>query len=363
MVQTVIDIYRNVIEFDGIEIPIVVDDDPMGWFYGPASTKLLGYSSGRDAINTFVKPEHRTTFDKLRKFVNVVPKNAQPHAVYINEYGLNSLILNSAMPKAKLFREWIGEKVVPSIIHTGQFKIEEKHRKEVDKLNKKLDTYKKEVKILKHNQKKSKYNKGGRIYILRPIDTRNPKLLKAGKTYNLTNRLYTYNTSVPDDMEVLFHIDVDDPDSVELCIKSIMKPYIYRKNKEYYETTIKKLKDSIIKCDKFVSGYIYCNKCKKHVVSANEFFQHMLSEHGIVDNSDVYVDYIKTQRGGTSNRLQNYQKYVTYRTKYLLLHRNKYLSFMYGRQIGSFNNTKYINYRDKYMKYKHKCLTILEDNK
>ena len=134
----------------------------------------------------------------------------QPHSIYINESGLYSLILNSTKPIAKKFQHWITSSVLPSIRKTGSYEIEKKYKDKLDHLNQKLRETKKEIKILKHNQKKKNYKVTGMIYVIRAINTTKRNLLKPGKTTNFNERLGTYNTTIPDDVEVLFTLEVDD---------------------------------------------------------------------------------------------------------------------------------------------------------
>jgi len=329
MSETLIDIYNNIIEYDGIEITVIVDNKNIPWFNAAAISNILDYKNPNKAIIMHVNDDYKKTFEELKEFIKKIPKNMQPHAIYINEFGLNSLILGSKMPKARLFKRWIIEKVLPSIAKTGTYIVEDKNKILIDELHRKLKFYKKEVKILKHNQKKCKYGKGGKIYIFRPIDTRNPKLLKTGMTECMDERLGTLNTTVPDDVEVLFTLETDDPESVEICVKSFMKKYIYRKNKEYYECTTKKLRDNIIKCGKIVKGEFYCDKCQKRIDNIDNLINHANDYHDITTNENLYLDMDINQSGGNNILLDdmnvdNYQmKYLKYKIKYLLQKRDR----------------------------------------
>jgi prophage antirepressor-like protein len=43
MAETFIDIYNNIIEYEGIEITVIIDDDNIPWFNVAAITKILEY--------------------------------------------------------------------------------------------------------------------------------------------------------------------------------------------------------------------------------------------------------------------------------------------------------------------------------
>ena len=53
-----------------------------------------------------------------------------PHSIYLSESGLYSLILTSKLKKAKKFKLWITQEVLPSIRKYGIYKIKTKYEKE-----------------------------------------------------------------------------------------------------------------------------------------------------------------------------------------------------------------------------------------
>jgi len=302
MTDTLIDIYNNILIYDNIQIIVIIDDNNIPWFSGVNIASILGYKNTRQSIITHVTKHDRTSYGNLKKFVKNIPKNAQPHSIYINESGLYSLILSSQKPIAKQFKQWVTEKVLPSIRKTGSYQIEEKYKGELDKLNNKFKQAKKEIRILKHNQKKKNYKATGLIYVIRPIDTNKKNLLKPGKTTNFNKRLNTYNTSLSDDVEILFSLEVNDPDAVEHCMKGLLHKFVYRKNKEYYECTLKKFREIIFKCDKLVQNEYYCENCNSRVS-----IDHFNDEHHIDDNDELFLDLVidSNQEGGNNEELLN----------------------------------------------------------
>lgn len=107
MADTLIDIFNNIIKYKNKEITIIMDDMGTFCFSAINVANLLGYRSIRSNIIKIVNKSHQTSFDKLKKFVNIIPKNTQPHAIYINEHGLYDLCIESRKPIAKDFRKWI----------------------------------------------------------------------------------------------------------------------------------------------------------------------------------------------------------------------------------------------------------------
>lgn len=305
MSHTLIDIINNIIKYNDEEIIVIIDNNNMPWFSAINVANVLGYNNTRKAIIKNVARQDRTSFSDLKKFMNDIPKNMQPHSIYINESGLYSLVLNSKKPIAKDFRQWVTSEVLPSIRKTGTYEIEKKYINKLDELNEELDkkNYKlkdarKQIRILKHNQKKKNYKKTGMIYVIRPIDTTKRNLLKPGKTFDFNERLGVYDIGFPDDVKVLFTLEVDDPDAVEHCMKGLLHKYIYRKNKEYYECTLKKIREIIFKCDKLVHDEYYCEECQNRISSID----HFIENHEINDDEQLFLDLVinPEQEGGAN---------------------------------------------------------------
>lgn len=302
MTNTLIDIYNNILKYNNKIITVILDDSNIPWFSASDVANVLNYNhrDGKRAILTFVDAKYKKSFTELKKFLKFIPKNSQPAAIYINEFGLYEFLLESRKGPAKKFRRWVLEEVIPSIRKTGSYLIEQEYLNEIENINAKLKQSKKEIKILKHNQKKNNYKATGLIYIIRPIDATNKKLIKPGRTTDFNKRLKIYNTSVPNNMEILFTLEVDDPVAVENCIKALMSKYVYRKNKEYYECSVSKFKDAIIRCDKLVHDQYYCEKCDSRISSLDHFFD----VHDINDDEKLYLDIVNDDEDLYSDTIQ-----------------------------------------------------------
>ena len=293
--NTVIDLFNNILKYGTDNIYVVIDNHGTPWFSGADCARLLKYNDTDQAIRTHVNIDDKTSIDKLKQFMKYKIPYTKPNSIYINESGLYSLLLSSRKEQAEPFKRWILKEVIPRIRKTGEYKVESKYKKKLIQLEKKLKEKSKRVRILEHNQKKKKYKVTGLIYVLRSINHGSDGLIKMGRTTDLNKRLNTYNTSVPDDMELLFVLEVDDPISVEHCIKGLASQFIYRKNKEYYRCTLKKFKKIIIQCDKLVRGEQYCDSCQSRVNS----FSHFYDDHNMTDDAVLYLDLVIDQTGGT----------------------------------------------------------------
>ena len=87
------------------------------------------------------------------------------------------------------------------------------------------------------------------------LDDIEEEIYKLGKTLNKKKRFSTYNSSNVNDIEFLFIIHVNNIDSVESCIKNVLKKYQYRKRKEIYKINIDALKMVCNNCDELINGF------------------------------------------------------------------------------------------------------------
>lgn len=93
---------------------IEVNGEP--YFVGKDVAEILGYSAPRNAIQTHVDDEDKTT-----ALIQCTGSEYKSNAVIINESGLYSLILSSKLPTAKKFKHWVTSEVLPAIRKTGGY--------------------------------------------------------------------------------------------------------------------------------------------------------------------------------------------------------------------------------------------------
>ena len=144
---------------------------------------------------------------------------------------------------------------------------------------------------------------GGLIYIIRPINLKRKKLLKLGYSADFNKRLNTYNTTVPDNVEVLFTLEVTNYKAVELYIKKLMKPFVYRKNKEYYECSLARLRKMVLKCDALIKNELYCDHCQNKLNSFTDLIDHAKNEHETDEYENLFLDV-----GDDDDKKDNFQK-------------------------------------------------------
>jgi len=82
----------------------------------------------------------------------------------------------------------------------------------------------------------------------------------------MKTRKYGYNTTMPDNFKVLYTMEVDNPDQIELCVRSRLYNLRYRNNKDYYDCSLKTIKEIFHECKEFLIGGAYCEKCDMHLI-------------------------------------------------------------------------------------------------
>lgn len=91
---------------------VIKNNEPC--FVGKDLAVILGYSNTRDALNRHVDSE-----DKADVVIHDGRQNR--NMVAVNESGLYALIFGSKLPKAKEFKRWVTNEVLPSIRKHGTY--------------------------------------------------------------------------------------------------------------------------------------------------------------------------------------------------------------------------------------------------
>ena len=115
-------IIEKVFHYEENEISVIKCRDDI-WFRGKDIAKALGYSIPCKAIREHVDPEDRLSLECLTKggLKRTPLKNEQKSAIFVNESGLYSLILQSKLESATVFKRWVAKDVLPSIRKTGRY--------------------------------------------------------------------------------------------------------------------------------------------------------------------------------------------------------------------------------------------------
>ena len=99
----------------GIKFKSYIDEDCNVWFKAKDVAEILGYKKTRNAINKHVS-------QKYKKEAPIQgPLGGEQNCIIINEPGFYELVFKSKLPTAIFFREWVFDKVLPSIRKYGYY--------------------------------------------------------------------------------------------------------------------------------------------------------------------------------------------------------------------------------------------------
>lgn len=257
----IVNVFENLLKYNNTNIFITFDSDNNIWFKLRDILKILGYENIQKAITRFnINKEYILEYKKISGGHSMSSLNFQLTSRFINESGLYILLSNSRKNLARDFRNELFANIIPQIRKTGSYSIHKNEQKKLGKLNNRLHQLEISNKHLKNNQKNIIYPVGPALYIIKKRKN-NKTYYKIGYTKNLNKRLKTYNTSEIDKIYFNYYILLED-NTIDKCIKQIMKNEEYIKNKEFYKSSLQKCLNFIIKCNDKIK-YIYCGYCLK----------------------------------------------------------------------------------------------------
>ena len=113
----------------GVELKSYIDEECCVWFHGKEVAQILGYKNTEHAIKRHVSENHK------RKILFSCPPETGGQVqgrwiIFVDEAGFYELVFKSRLPAAKIFREWVFTKVLPSIRKHGYFNMFKSKRKQ-----------------------------------------------------------------------------------------------------------------------------------------------------------------------------------------------------------------------------------------
>jgi len=257
-----LDIWNHLIKINESNVLIIFDTKGNIWFGLKDLIKALGYKSLLNIYKMKIPKEYINEIENLKvSSLSRIPLNFQPNTKFINEEGLDFILIKSNKDIAKDFiRKYVSD-IMPEIRKTGKYILDQKSQHKLDKINNKLNKVQHENKELLNNQRNVIYPTGKALYVIIKI-INNKKFYKIGYTKDLNKRLKVYNTSFPYKIHYNYFVLVNDP-VIDKCVKNIMTNEEFIKNKEYYKTSLNKILKFIKSCDKSLNKICcgYCLKC------------------------------------------------------------------------------------------------------
>lgn len=307
------------LDYSGKEIIVVMDGNNKPWFNAVQIASILNYTKQRQAINQFVDKEYIKRLQNIVIDIKVY-KNAQPHALFINEFGLYELLLRSHRKEAKKFFKWIVEVVIPDIRQKGYYEADYTTNKKIIELENTIQKLYQENLLLKNDKKEISNSKGKYIYVVKnpetfdasSLDENKVEEIKIGKSGKFKKRIGTHNSSHGHDVLILYRVEVDNNNVVEQCIKALLNKQSIN-NKEFFNITLKKAIETINKCIKLT-------KSKK--ISENKYYLDMIKENKLSRNKNFTVEILfgsgnnELQGGSYINNNKLYDDYILIKNLY-----------------------------------------------
>ena len=113
---------KSINEELGIEFESYIDEECCAWFKAKNVAQILGYRDTNQAIRKHVSENHKRTFN-LSQPVDSTGQVQGRWIIFIDESGFYELVFRSRLPAAKMFREWVFTKVLPSIRKYGYYRM------------------------------------------------------------------------------------------------------------------------------------------------------------------------------------------------------------------------------------------------
>ena len=108
----------------GIKFNSYIDEKCRVWFQAKQVAQILGYKKTENAIKSHVSENHKRTFlfcchpETGSQQIDTRGK----YCLFVDEAGFYELVFRSRLPAAKMFREWVFSKVLPSVRKFGYYK-------------------------------------------------------------------------------------------------------------------------------------------------------------------------------------------------------------------------------------------------
>jgi len=194
--------------------------------------KWLNISSRKDFHDT-IKRSYKLSIDYILKPISKNYKGGNNEKIYMLTPDCAKMILQSTKSeKGKEIRKYFIE-------------IEKMLYKYKDIIIKSLQN---ENELLKNNQKPKIRTKEKTIYIFKALNTE-LTLHKLGRSKDLQQRLKQYNSGLANDVKVVYEYHTENIESVEDCLKALLREKKYRKYKEVFEVDLDIIKETIKICD------------------------------------------------------------------------------------------------------------------
>ena len=234
----------NYIKFEDKNITVIIDNNNNTWFNANETAIALGYKYPKDAVITNVDKTDKIKLSDINIDIKI---DKHPHSIYLSESGLYSLMLSSRLKKAKKFKLWVTQDVLPSIRKYGFYKMKTKYEKDYEDILHKINKLENNNKHMKNDLKKEKFPEGGLVYIVDYTDEQE-NAYRLGSTDDMNKRKKIYDTHTLHKKPVVYKKEIQCPIKLEDCVRSLLYDYRYKNRKDFFICKLSKIKLAFKKC-------------------------------------------------------------------------------------------------------------------
>ena len=284
----VVNIFNNLLKFNDVDIMITFDTNDNIYFKLKDLLIALEYTGTLRHMNKLnIKSEFFYKIEDLdlpRSYT--LPLNFQKTTKFINEAGLYQLLSKSNKPIAKTFMEKYFTEIMIDIRKTGKYASNKNDMNKINKLNDKLNNYKKEL-----NYYYDKYDfissNDGYFYINEDITIKNGEKMicyKIGYCDDIKKRMAVYKTGNFNHKLILYIALNFNGKILEDCVKGKLKSHLIKSRTDTIcYISLKKLKKEIITCLNDINNHICeCVTCKNKY-NLNDMDIHECYNNKIID--------------------------------------------------------------------------------
>jgi len=244
---------QNFIRFENKTIRVIIDDNDKIWFNANDTADALGYTDPRDTIKKAVDRDEKKYLSDISSKIKI---GTHPQTVFLSESGLYNLIFLSTLPKAKKFKKWVTDEVLPTIRKYGSYKMKKQYETDLEKILKDMDFLKKENKLLQNDMKKDCFPDGGLVYVV-DFSEDGKEMYRLGKTNDMKHRKSIYDTHTLHKRDVPHYAEIDTPPQLEACVKAMLYKYRYKDRRDVFECKLQKVKNAFKRCVDIIK-YMNC---------------------------------------------------------------------------------------------------------
>ena len=207
---------QTTFKYNNLDILCIKINEYDIWFKAKEAAEGMDYKDTSHAIQDHVFDEHKKSLDELIKLNPVKMtgfekmKGNEKNSIFINEAGLYCLIMSSKKPEAKAFKKYVTEIILPSIRKTGSYNVNQI----TDQKHTIIKSFYSENMLIDFDKKNVVYI-GCFIY-------NNKLYYKFGLSNDVYRRDYKEHKKTFENFEMIFVMECDNNDNVELAFKKEM---------------------------------------------------------------------------------------------------------------------------------------------